>query len=146
MPEPSALSRKLQIRSGMRVRLVDPPGDLAGRLEPLPDGARVVDMPDDADAVLMFVRDRAGLAARSPDVDTLQDATLLWIAYPKGSSGVPSDLTRDRGWEPVGDAGFDPVSQVSIDETWSAIRFRRDPALRAKRAAEGRFAPGMRRP
>ncbi|MHA8087317.1 hypothetical protein [Aquirufa sp. Wall-65K1] len=50
---------------------------------------------------------------------------VLWMCYPKGSSKKYScDFNRDQGWEPMGEIGFEPVSQVSIDEDWSALRFR----------------------
>lgn len=42
--------------------------------------------------------------------------------------------TRDRGWGPVKPAGFEPVSMVSIDDVWSALRFRpSDLVIRKKR-------------
>jgi hypothetical protein len=50
---------------------------------------------------------------------------LLWFAYPKRSGAIRTDITRDRGWEPLTEAGFLPVAQVAIDPTWSALRFRR---------------------
>jgi hypothetical protein len=50
------------------------------------------------------------------------DAT-LWIAYPKKTSGVQTDMTRDKGWDAVTDQ-IDAVSQVAIDDTWSALRFK----------------------
>ncbi len=50
---------------------------------------------------------------------------VVWFAYPKKTSRLhPSDLSRDRGWEPPGRAGFEPVRQVAIDQDWSALRFR----------------------
>lgn len=48
----------------------------------------------------------------------------LWFAYPKRGGGVATDLTRDRGWEPVRAAGLLAVAQVALDPTWSALRFR----------------------
>jgi len=56
---------------------------------------------------------------------------------PQTKRGTPTDISRDVGWEILRGAGFDPVSQVAIDDTWSALRFRRDPALRAARAERG---------
>jgi hypothetical protein len=50
---------------------------------------------------------------------------VLWLAYPKKSSGVKTDLSRDAGWPPLEAADFLPVTQISLDETWSALRFRR---------------------
>ena len=53
------------------------------------------------------------------------DAT-IWFAYPKGSSKkYKSEINRDKGWEMLGQHGFEPVRQVAIDQDWSALRFRR---------------------
>lgn len=49
---------------------------------------------------------------------------LLWLCYPKGSSKLKTDLSRDKGWDIVKAAGFEGVSLVSVDDTWSAMRFR----------------------
>lgn len=48
---------------------------------------------------------------------------LLWLAYPKKSSNIKSDLGRDTFMEMV--PGFEPVSLVAIDDQWSAMRFRK---------------------
>ncbi|MBE2281593.1 MAG: hypothetical protein IAE91_14475 [Ignavibacteriaceae bacterium] len=51
---------------------------------------------------------------------------LLWFAYPKKSSKkYKSDLTRDEGWEIMGERGFEPVRQIAIDDDWSSLRFRK---------------------
>lgn len=49
---------------------------------------------------------------------------LLWLCYPKGGAKVDTDLTRDKGWETVKATGYDGLALVSLDETWSAMRFR----------------------
>jgi len=49
---------------------------------------------------------------------------ILWVSYPKGSAKVKTDLSRDTMWGLLADAGMRPVSQISIDDTWSAVRFR----------------------
>jgi hypothetical protein len=48
---------------------------------------------------------------------------LLWIAFPKRSSGIESDLSRDKGWELLWEAGLRGIALLSIDNTWSAMRF-----------------------
>jgi hypothetical protein len=68
---------------------------------------------------------------------------VVWFAYPKKSSRkFRSDISRDSGWSPLGDLGFEPVRQIAIDEDWSALRFRkadfiktmkREPARRISR-------------
>jgi hypothetical protein len=51
---------------------------------------------------------------------------VVWFAYPKGTSGkYRSEINRDTGWQALGQAGFEPVRAVAIDEDWSALRFRR---------------------
>jgi len=51
---------------------------------------------------------------------------VVWVAYPKGTSKrYRCEFNRDTGWQVLGDAGFEPVRQVAIDEDWSALRFRR---------------------
>ncbi|WP_334078024.1 YdeI/OmpD-associated family protein [Paenibacillus sanfengchensis] len=49
---------------------------------------------------------------------------LLWLCYPKGGAKAGTDLTRDKGWETVKAAGYDGIALVSLDDVWSAMRFR----------------------
>jgi hypothetical protein len=49
---------------------------------------------------------------------------LLWVSYPKGSSGIDTNINRDSIWQRLKSKGIRPVSQISIDDTWSSIRFR----------------------
>ena len=52
--------------------------------------------------------------------------TLLWFAYPKGTSKrYHCDFNRDTGWKALYSTGFKGVRQVAIDEDWTALRFRR---------------------
>lgn len=71
---------------------------------------------------------------KQKEVDTLGKAVakkaagdaVVWFAYPKGSSKkYKSEINRDSGWKVLGDAGFEPVRMVAIDEDWSAVRCRR---------------------
>lgn len=77
--------------------------------------------------MLCFVRtkeDLARFAGQLPEVLADDDPT-LWFAYPKKSSKkYETDISRDDGWQPLGDIGLEPVRQVAIDEDWSALRFR----------------------
>lgn len=78
------------------------------------------------DFLLVFCVNQAALGKALSEVgDALQEDTLLWMAYPKKSSKVyKSDLTRDTGWEPLGQRGYEPVRQIALDEDWSALRFK----------------------
>jgi len=56
---------------------------------------------------------------------------LFWACYPKGSRKIKYDLNRNTVWEALGLIGLRPVTQVAIDEKWSALRGR-DPQLVGK--------------
>jgi hypothetical protein len=73
-------------------------------------------------------------ATKQKEVDSLAKTVgrkaagdaIVWIAYPKKSSKkYTCEFTRDSGWPSMGEAGFEPVRMVAIDEDWSALRFRR---------------------
>jgi hypothetical protein len=49
---------------------------------------------------------------------------LVWVAYPKKTSSVDSDLSREEVWAAMEGTGWRPVSQIAIDDVWSALRFR----------------------
>ena len=75
------------------------------------------------DFVQVFARDQAELnQLKATAVGAVTYDGLFWVCYPKKTSKIKSDLTRDTLWNQ-----FDclrPVAQVAIDDTWSAIRFR----------------------
>ena len=51
---------------------------------------------------------------------------VIWFAYPKTTSKkFQVQINRDRGWDALEESGLKPVRQVSIDQDWSALRFRR---------------------
>lgn len=49
---------------------------------------------------------------------------LFWACYPKGTGKIESDIKRDTVWKAMKMAGLRPVTQIAIDETWSAMRGR----------------------
>jgi hypothetical protein len=49
---------------------------------------------------------------------------VFWACYPKGTGKIKSDIKRDTVWRALKLAGLRPVSQIAIDETWSAMRGR----------------------
>ena len=81
-----------------------------------------------ADAVLLFVNNLAEAQALAPGaVATVAPAKpegILWIAYPKGGSGIKTDVNRDKLWPVVQECGWRPVGQIALDDVWSAMRFR----------------------
>jgi ribosomal protein L25 (general stress protein Ctc) len=65
------------------------------------------------------------MAATIPHIlEYLVNDGLLWVAYPKRISGVETDLSREVFWEIMRAHGYKAVTQVYIDDTWTAMRFR----------------------
>jgi SAM-dependent methyltransferase len=117
------LARKLQVKPGTRVLVLDAPD---AYLERLGDPAETEPRDDAAyDVVQVFVKDRLDVERRAAAaLRALRPGGVLWFSYPKRSSKVATDLTRDHGWDVVARAGLRPVAQVSVDEVWSDVRPR----------------------
>lgn len=130
----SALAKKLQLKPGAKVALVNAPAGMAKKLVPLPDGAKVAGPRAHADAVIGFAKDRAELARVAPQaIGRVGADHLVWLCYPKGGAKAKTDLNRDVLWELVADGhGLEGVTLVAIDETWSAMRFRPKGAGKAR--------------
>lgn len=122
----SSLAKKLRIQKGQRVLLLNAPSGYLETLGELPDDVEVsVQSEGTYDFVQVFVKDSAEFEGLVPQAlrSVVYDG-LLWISYPKKSSGVESDLSRDRIWGMTTELGIRPVMQVAVDEVWSALRFR----------------------
>jgi hypothetical protein len=80
---------------------------------------------EQGESVLLFVNNLAEVASLAPDAIRLaRPDCLLWIAYPKGSARIKTDVNRDTLWKTIEPTGWRPVRQVALDEVWSAMRFR----------------------
>ena len=90
------------------------------------EGVELADQPDEEfDFVHVFAKDLAELEKLAPvAAEAVKRDGLLWVSYPKKSSGVESDLSRDVVWQEVAKTGLRAVTQVSVNDVWSAIRFR----------------------
>jgi len=122
----SALIKKLLLKPGQKAAVFNPPAWYLERLGPLPEGVELVAKPSaPLDFVHLFVKDKAGLDMSVPQaLRSLKDDAIFWISYPKGSAKVKTDLNRDLLWKLMETHGFNGVAMVSIDENWSAMRFR----------------------
>jgi hypothetical protein len=91
------------------------------------------------DFILIFVRNQSEVETFTPvALHNLLCDGVLWFCYPKKSSkSFSSDIDRDHGWQRLNDAGFHGIRMVSIDNDWSAMRFRN---IRFIKSTSGRFA------
>jgi hypothetical protein len=93
----------------------------------LPEGVEIDTTPSEGnyDFVQVVALDKADLEShRQTAFDAVKPGGLLWFCYPKKSSKIQSDLTRDSSWDSLMDKGWRVVTSVSVDDTWSANRFR----------------------
>ncbi|MFZ0663712.1 MAG: hypothetical protein WAM66_13535 [Acidobacteriaceae bacterium] len=120
----------------MRALIVNAPHGYLDLLAPLPEGVTIADSATNAydakksnDFVQLFLTRHSDIQKVAPSL--LQHAAanaLVWIAYPKQTPGIKSDLNRDVLREAIEAFGWRSVSIVSIDSIWSALRFRPKPA------------------
>jgi len=120
----TALAEKLGIRAGSRVAMVAAPDGFADTVR-LPPGAHLrTQARGRLDVVVFFVTRRAELARRFPALRrALEPDGGLWIAWPKRTSGVATDL-GDRSVREVGlEHGLVDNKVAALDDTWSGLRF-----------------------
>jgi hypothetical protein len=122
----SPLVKKLRLQNVNRALILNAPEGYLELLVDVPEGVKIEgDLSGEFDFAQLFVKDRNELDQFIDQVLTaIEYDALLWISYPKGSSGVKTDLNRDKLWKTLTDKGIRPVTQVSIDKVWSAMRFR----------------------
>ena len=115
------MTAKLQIKPGQRVAALAGDGEVPSVVAP--DANPPAD-PGAADAVVAFARNKAELdTVAAPAIEAARQDKLAWIAYPKAGK-LGTDLNRDVLAALLAARGVQPVRQVAIDETWSALRFR----------------------
>ncbi len=119
------LPKKLGIREGSRVALVSPPQAFEATLGALPTGVQLrPDVRGRLDVIVFFVTRRAELARRFPSfVRALAPDGGLWVAWPKTTSGVATDLEFELVQKVGLGAGLIDNKVAAIDRTWSGLRF-----------------------
>jgi len=123
---PTSLSQKLQLKLDQRLLLLNPPQGYATHLASELAGVPLLaESQEQMEAVLLFINNLAEVSRLAPEAIRLAlPDGLLWIAYPKGSSRIKTDVNRDILWQTLEPTGWRPVRQIALDEIWSAMRFR----------------------
>ncbi len=119
---------KMGITAGQRVLLLDAEADASAAFASLPKGSEIAREPGRVgfDVVVLYAATAAALARRLPAaLRACLPGAVLWVAFPKGSSGRATTLTRDLGWHPTERDDLKRVALISIDDNWSGFKFRR---------------------
>src|SRR5690349_4844388 len=73
----------------------------------------------------------------------LKEDSKFWIAYPKVTSKIATDLNRDCRWNHLTGAGYESIHQVDLDHVWSAMRFVKGENLKGMVATRKRVATAV---
>ena len=76
-------------------------------------------------ALVFAVNERQLNGILSDVLPAMNEEAKLWIAYPKKTSKIASDLNRDCSWDKVSESGYESMSLVSLDHVWSALLFQK---------------------
>lgn len=131
----SSMAKKLRLAAGQRVAVLNAPDGYTARLSPGPvDIGTRIQAAQAYDVVQLFVNSTDELRRLGPDaIRAVKPDGLLWITYPKGGQtrGV-TDLPATPGWtkrdvlgEITSVTGYKPVAFVAIDDSYTALRFKR---------------------
>ena len=119
------LIKKLGIKDGLRVAVVNAPKGFERELGTLGSGVRTLSRPaKPMDFVLLFTKSASALARDFTRLAELLSASgMLWVAWPKKASGVVTDLTESSVRQIGLDAGLVDVKVCAVDDVWSALKF-----------------------
>jgi hypothetical protein len=120
------LSQKLRIKEGMKLLTLHAPAGFAAGLRPLPAAVTISTAANNFQQVHWFVKNKREM---EKDLDKvlklLKGDIVCWIYYPKGTSSLQTDLSRDKGWELLMKHDeLQWLSLISFDDTWSAFGMR----------------------
>ena len=123
------LQKKLGFKERLRVKFVNAPKDFQDYLGPLPEGVEVIKLlkrsnTKPLDIIVSFVTSERELARDFAKlIEQLATNGMIWIAWPKKSSGVATDLSFDRVQRTGLDVGLVDVKICAVDDTWSGLKF-----------------------
>ena len=119
------LPRKLGIKENFRIGLVNPPNSFVPQLGDLPSKTKIVSsLKPPLDLIVVFVDRETTLSGQFPVLaEKLSPNGMIWVAWPKKSSGVKTDLTFDNVQRTGLDCGLVDVKICAIDDTWSGLKF-----------------------
>lgn len=121
----STLIQKLQLKPGQRMAILHCPPEVHPTLVSSLPGITLADEQAEADAVLIFVTALADVLPRlQAGISRVGSTGLVWMVYPKGTSGVKTDVNRDKIWQASVPSNWRPIRMIALDETWSCMRFR----------------------
>lgn len=127
--------KKLGLKPGMRAVVLGAPSGYVKSLGPLPEGVALSqNLSGTKEFVQLFATRKSEITESAEKLfQAAAPGALVWVTYPKKTSGVKSDLSREEVWAAMEGTGWRPVSQIAIDDVWSALRFRPTEDVKSRR-------------
>jgi hypothetical protein len=140
---PTTIAQKLKIKEGYTLLTVNEPREFQNDLGDLPEDVTITEKAKNYNQVHWFVKDKAQMEKEvNKVIGLIKDDVLCWIYFPKGSSKIQTDLTRDTGWERLSQyEDLQWVSLISFNGTWSAFGLRPKTGTDKKKAATAKQRP-----
>ena len=139
----SATAKKFRIKEGYSLLTMNAPPEFEHELGELPPGVSISEKTKSYQQIHWFVKDKAQMEKEVDKViGGLKDDVVCWIYYPKGTSKIQTDLTRDKGWEALlKHKGLQWISLISFNDTWSAFGMRLKTEADIKKEAKPKERP-----
>jgi len=124
------LFKKLNFKNQRQIHVVNHPKSFDEEISAMGKFAEVISEPissESIDFLIIFVKTQKEITNSCKQfLSNCHEDTIVWFCYPKGSSKkYQCEFNRDTGWQELGNMGYEGVRQVSIDEDWSALRFKK---------------------
>jgi hypothetical protein len=138
----SPLTKRLGMKPGFKALIVNAPDGFVASLDPLPESAVIHTSRNGTtifDLVNVFVSSKADVDQHAPlALDAIKKGGWLWFTYPKKSSKIKTDVSRDLGWDAIHSAGWEGIAVISVDDTWSSMRFRPHEDIKSRNRSAAR--------
>jgi hypothetical protein len=120
------LPKKLGIKAGFRVQLTNAPAEVRMELREALAECALMKQGDALDFAMIFSKSHAELTREFKRIaKALGPAGMLWVSWPKKSSGVATEVTESLVREIGLDAGLVDVKVCAVTEVWSGLKFVR---------------------
>ena len=123
----NSISQKLRIKENFTLLTLNAPADFKKGLTELPASVKITKAGKNYDQVHWFVLNKGQLEKEMSKVMMLiKGDVIVWVYYPKGTSKIQTDLTRDKGWDCLLSESdkLTWVNLISFNDTWSVFGFR----------------------
>ena len=139
----TSTAQKLKIKENFTLLTINAPADFKKNIGELPKGIKISTDSKNYNQVHWFVMNKAQMDKElTRALKLIKGEVILWIYYPKGTSKLQTDLTRDKGWDNLlkhDELGW--ISLISFDDTWSTFGSRLKTNADKKREEKPRERP-----